>query len=187
MTVIYLGRNNKAKKINDLYVGINSQSKPVVKGYVGVNGYSKLFYKKEFYNYPQLAFIESPGITRISYDIDFGPYQNNVNISNSIDYIYYHDQYRFNKIEASLIFNKFYNRIYLNENSSNFFGTNLNIYYNSFGTLNEKGYIINNNINIETFLFNKVKNLKNFCPGEDGSNGYCPNLVGNISNCNFSI
>ena len=54
MAIIYLGRNNKAKKIDNLYVGINSQSKQVVKGYIGVNGYSKLFYKKEFYNYPAI-------------------------------------------------------------------------------------------------------------------------------------
>ena len=182
MATIYLGRNNQAKKIDNLYVGINDQSKQVVKGYVGINGYSKLFYSREFYNYPQLAFTENFGITRIHYNIDFGAGGSVKSTSNSIDYIYCRNQTRSGKIERSLFLNKFYNRIYLNENSSNFFGTNLQIYYNSFETISEKSIYINSNINVETFLFNKVKNLFSFCSGK-GS--YSPNLIGNISNCNF--
>ena len=197
MAVMYLGRNNQAKKISEMYVGINDQSKRVIKGYVGVNGYSKLFYSK--YLYPTIKYIENPFISTLSFKKSFEFSKQTYkypesDIITGTDYAYiakaedgtgivcYDPLHGVeDKLDPFIVLYG-YDKFYLNENSSNFLAGNLTK-RPALRTLNNLGtYKSSDNINIETFLFNKVENLYNFC---NGMGGFNPNLIGNINNCNF--
>lgn len=41
---IYIGVDNKARKVKSLYVGVDGKARKVKKGYIGVNGVARLFY-----------------------------------------------------------------------------------------------------------------------------------------------
>lgn len=41
---IYVGVDNKARKVKSLYVGVDGKARKVKKGYIGVNGVARLFY-----------------------------------------------------------------------------------------------------------------------------------------------
>lgn len=43
-TGIYIGRNDKARKIKKLYIGIDNVARKIKKAYIGVNGIARLFY-----------------------------------------------------------------------------------------------------------------------------------------------
>lgn len=180
MAVIYLGRNNKAKKIDNLYVGINSYSKQVVKGYIGVNGYSKLFFNGKFY--PTLRSKEHLGLMFI----DGFNFNDNIVVSGTVvDENTEGTIYR--KYSQNLnTFHTKSSKIYLGKNCSQLFNN-----YWPYGPRcadynersNENGAMVLLNLE-KYFLFNKVEDLSNFFRGPVATRNYV-NVTGNLANCNF--
>lgn len=46
---LYVGVNEKARKVKNIYIGVNNKARSVSHAYVGINGIARLFYLKEFF------------------------------------------------------------------------------------------------------------------------------------------
>lgn len=177
MAVIYLGRNNKAKKIDNLYVGINDQSKQVVKGYIGINGYSKLFFNGKFY--PTLKDIKNLGVENSIYTISFNyNYQWDGTFKQYPIIVDQKEEGTIRRNAHGYITSA--SKIYLYGNCSNLFyiyGPSILYDYNHkdvWGLCNLEKY----------FLFNYVNNISHFL-GNTSSSANHYNIIGNLANCNF--
>lgn len=64
---MYIGIDNKARKVKNIYIGVNGVARRVKKAYIGVGGYARLFYTADQLAYYGSSVGDNSVITGISY------------------------------------------------------------------------------------------------------------------------